>query len=598
MGVKAIGQLCGYTFKVPEYQRGYRWTKREVEILLEDLWKFFNSEHQQGEFYCLQPIVVKKDESNENTYILIDGQQRLTTIYLIFKYFKWDCFKIVYETRKQSEEFLKKVSFNGDMEEAKKNPDFFHIWKAYKTIRNWIDKKKKELVPSQMDEDTFNDLFKKLKKFRIREEKDISNNVRVIWYELHEDEEERGVFIRLNSGKIPLTDTELIRGYLLLKKHFEGDSEDLIRKKQLEIANEWDLINTQLQNNQFWYFISNKEYDTRMDLIFEILLDTKRDDRYSLFFKFLGEYEGKLKNNPEKVWMEIKEIYYTLLYWYENPTFYHLVGFLICVGKDIKQLYKKLKGKDKEESVKELKKLIKRELKIEISNQDEKKIKISNKSLKELSYNQDKSIIEKLLLFHNIATILNQKDTLYRFPFDVYKEEKWSLEHIHARNSENIREKDWEKWLKLNKNILEKIPNKEEKFNQLKRKIEGFLDDLRQSKLTKEEKRKQFEELQREVLTSLNKLNEDEIDSVGNLTLLSTKHNSALGNQTFAVKRAKIIEIDRKGGFIPPTTKNVFLKYYSDSINDPYFWTSEDSEAYLKDIRETIENFFKEIKNE
>ena len=58
------------------------------EQLLKDVWDFAKNppQHEQGKekpFYCLQPIVVKK--RNETEWEVIDGQQRLTTIYLILK---------------------------------------------------------------------------------------------------------------------------------------------------------------------------------------------------------------------------------------------------------------------------------------------------------------------------------------------------------------------------------------------------------------------------------------------------------------------------------------------------------------------------------
>jgi uncharacterized protein with ParB-like and HNH nuclease domain len=67
-------------FIIPAYKRGYRWTKRQVEELLNDIRDFQKeSESKPKEaFYCLQPLVVSEIESG---WVLIDGQQRLTTIY-------------------------------------------------------------------------------------------------------------------------------------------------------------------------------------------------------------------------------------------------------------------------------------------------------------------------------------------------------------------------------------------------------------------------------------------------------------------------------------------------------------------------------------
>ena len=74
------------SFFIPSYQRGYRWTKQQVEELLEDIWEFISkNKKEDDEFYCLQPIVVKRNKEDNTKWDVIDGQQRLTTIYIILK---------------------------------------------------------------------------------------------------------------------------------------------------------------------------------------------------------------------------------------------------------------------------------------------------------------------------------------------------------------------------------------------------------------------------------------------------------------------------------------------------------------------------------
>lgn len=600
--LKAIGQLKGYSFTVPCYQRGYRWTKREVETLLNDLWEF--SKEKEDEYYCLQPIVVKRPNENENKYILIDGQQRLTTIYLIFKYFGWDePFKIDYETREKSQEFLENIRDKKESE-ALSNPDFYYMWKAYKAIENWMKEKWNNEVKGTMDEDTFKDHFKILKKFHLQnDDKDISKNVRVIFYKLKDEKDKNDngieVFTRLNSGKVPLTDAELIRASLLL---YQSDDRRIVAK-------EWDDINIELQDNSFWYFLSNKDYDSRIDLIFEVFLGKERDELYGLF----EEFEKKLsKNKPEKLWEKIKFAYYILQYWYENDILYHLIGFLIASDHKVKlnALYKDLSQKSRTEVLKSIREKIKQEQNLKVEG---KTLKIGNKEIERLSYDEDKKIIDKLLLFYNILLILNQvqidrtedNSTLfqklcrgmlsesqsiwYRFPFELYKREDWSLEHIHAINAEDIREKDREDWLKRNREFLEKLKNNdnEEKINDVLNRMDSF-----KSELDKGEREKLFKDLQQDILNVLSGLKGDEIHSLGNLTLLTIRDNSALNNQTFAAKRNELIKWDKEGKFIPMGTKNVFLKYYSEDVKDPYLWRSEDAKAYVNDIKGKFESFF------
>ncbi|KAA6305757.1 hypothetical protein EZS27_042590, partial [termite gut metagenome] len=111
--LKSINQLFEYSFFIPAYQRGYRWSDTQITQLLEDIWQFAKNPplYEQGTekpFYCLQPIVVKKHENNDE-WEVIDGQQRLTTLYLILKNLQnqierdqKNFTKIFYETRTDS----------------------------------------------------------------------------------------------------------------------------------------------------------------------------------------------------------------------------------------------------------------------------------------------------------------------------------------------------------------------------------------------------------------------------------------------------------------------------------------------------------------
>lgn len=119
MGIaeKRIEELKGMKFNVPSYQRGYRWTKHEVTTLLEDLYN-----HDSKLKYCLQPLIVKK--VSENTYDVVDGQQRLTTIFIFLKFMsaefgssrrrsnQYEFFELAYETREKSSRYLKELSFD------------------------------------------------------------------------------------------------------------------------------------------------------------------------------------------------------------------------------------------------------------------------------------------------------------------------------------------------------------------------------------------------------------------------------------------------------------------------------------------------------
>ena len=124
--LKTINELREMKFFIPSYQRGFRWSEKEVTDLLDDVSEF--TPKQIGDtdkktWYCLQPIVIRmisKKQHNigdKELYEVIDGQQRLTTIYLILYYLnqlyteenREPLFELNYETRPTSHTFLKKL---------------------------------------------------------------------------------------------------------------------------------------------------------------------------------------------------------------------------------------------------------------------------------------------------------------------------------------------------------------------------------------------------------------------------------------------------------------------------------------------------------
>ncbi len=147
----SVKNLLDKRFFIPSYQRGYRWGKKQVDDLLNDI----NDSEMN---YCIQPLVVKifdeneynsKDkqdgtEKKEVKYIVIDGQQRLTTIFLILKALRENnIYSLKYETRSDSESFLNKIEKKDNKE---KIPDFWYIQNAYNYIMIGYKKMQKQKI--------------------------------------------------------------------------------------------------------------------------------------------------------------------------------------------------------------------------------------------------------------------------------------------------------------------------------------------------------------------------------------------------------------------------------------------------------------------
>ncbi|MCY3687817.1 MAG: DUF262 domain-containing protein, partial [Gammaproteobacteria bacterium] len=154
---------------IPAYQRGYRWNQQQVKQLLDDVWDFIQT--GEGEFYCLQPLVVK--QWDDGRFEVVDGQQRLTTIYVllvldrlkaIVEMARKQPFTIEYETRDGS--FLKNI----DCIRADENIDFHYICEARQAIEDWLHSRDGSHALKLMQ--------------HLLADDEADRNVRVIWYEL------------------------------------------------------------------------------------------------------------------------------------------------------------------------------------------------------------------------------------------------------------------------------------------------------------------------------------------------------------------------------------------------------------------------------
>ena len=272
-----------------------------------------------------------------------------------------------------------------------------------------------------------------------------------------------------------------------------------------------------------------------------------------------------------------------------------------------------------EKLIKEARENTKSEFKEELDNWIKKSLEFDGE-LEDLEYGPSNQRITNILLLFNIMTLWENKDSNARFLFDRFKKDKWSLEHIHARNSKSLRGTQLEIWLKRHKEVLENnIRNLDfdikhleylKDMDMFKELFDKFQKDEDKAQLKSEiikrtiqkieeikekiEKKKKIEEdeinkIQTVVFRIFNE--EENINSIENLTLLSFKANACLSNDVFVVKRQKIIDLDKKGSFIPICTKNVFLKYYSKNPSQLYFWSEKDKKSYLEAIKETIKDY-------
>lgn len=533
--IKTIISLKDYHFHIPAYQRGYRWTAKEVEDLLNDI-KEFKPDEEKGTKYCLQPLIVKKQ--TDGSYEVVDGQQRLTTIAIFMQIVKevmpfvTPPFTLDYTTRERSKDFLENIKSSSGSTDAEDNIDFYHMTHAYQTMFEWLNQ--------QPDlSDAVSTLYSK-----------IINKVFFIWYEVPAETRVIDLFNRVNMGKIPLTNAELIKALLLNQQNFNQNTRE---HDQAEMSIAWERMEHGLGNDAFWYFFNEKvlSSSSRMDQLFRLVAKdfVNNPHKYSDLFQNQSQLQEivdkvkKLENSSlfsfylfyeiiqstvnekkysviKRLWQEIESLDALLHSWYDEPTYYHLVGLLITFGKPLYKLVEMGFGQRKREMLANLLAEIKKQPIVEKFLKDEE-ITNSNSHKKEL---------RNLLLFFNIATLVTKSEKQARFPFDIYKKYDWDIEHIHAT-----------------------------------------ADDTATAD-----------------------------DNLGNLTLLDKGTNRSYKNKPFKEKRAMILACDQSGLFIPVCTKNIFIKAYSANPKDLEDWYGDEVEEvnhddktnYLLAMKAIVGDFF------
>ena len=582
--LKPITELLGYHFYIPDYQRGYRWTQHNVSQLLNDIWEYRNETDNQNKFYCLQPVVVRKkqwQDAQGNTiegYELIDGQQRLTTLHRIISFlsravgienfnneYGKDLYTLDYKTRPETKAFLQTTDYNDT------KPDLYYLSQAYATIEEWFTLDGNAI--GRQGKNTFLDTLLPT----VRTDNKLPEwSVQVIWYEINDaSQSSENLFIRLNRGKIPLTSAELIKAKFVNQNSFKEFTEEQKTKRKTQLIQLWDEIENQLNNPKFWSFICNKpfnSYSNKIEYLFDIATHkgNSKDPLYS-FIHFFNEKETA--DTLWDKWVTIEEIFRALSFWFTDKNLYHKIGYVIATGTDINDLIHLKKSYPKSEFESQLNKLIG---------------KVIPDDWQELNYNNkhEFSKILDTLLFVNVELTRTNTNENDFFPFYSYKNSSKSLEHIHAQNVVGINEnkkEDWLAWLEAHLSILKSVGIDNQKVEKIVKEVNEIRETI---------KYEDFKDISSKILNLIPNDGEDEneyLHKINNLAILSIEDNSILSNSVFEVKRTKVIELDKKGSFIPIATKRIFLNYYvGEEYKQSCVWTKTERDNYLKEMEKCI----------
>lgn len=574
--MQSINYLFRKSFFVPTYQRGYRWTETQVKELLEDLYDFVSTKKDENDYYCLQPIIVKK---KEDCWELVDGQQRLTALWLISA--------LYYCSNKEDVINIERETYNLVYEQKDEFTALFNIIEAMldnnslKSLVEKLEPYKEKCIDGRKLIESIEYISRfsrnnKTAKGVLAKIFDSINSVRIIWYVLDENENSIQTFTNINANKIELTNAELIKAVLLNAV----DDELKMQNKALQ----WEEIEKGLNDNDFWSYMitkNRKNYNTRIDYLFEIFcdkhnllkqVDGKEKDRYAIF-RAISEF--LVCKDVDDVWKEIQDIYDTLRDWYNDYFLYHTIGLLLIIDKGndaviINELYNEYSKVDKKtfknHILNRIKELYVSDKKVTpFSKFDEEQIKAD---LEELTIQESEKV--RSVLLYNIALLVNANNTYERFPFELFKNGTWDIEHINPQTPKDATAEEKKNWLQSYMQII--------KDREILDNIEKCIQDNYENFAVVSDMVSQ-------------KLDIVDNDSISNLVLLHASINRGYKNDCFSEKRKKIIEVERTKSndekYIPIGTKWVFLKGY-DKASQLVVWAADDMKEYVEDISAKI----------
>ena len=579
-------------FNIPEYQRGYKWTVDNIVQLLEDLKGF--KQNSSDEFYCLQNITITKTNINGHScFNVIDGQQRLTTLFILISYIQRNMSNKVlsaesnilrYSIREETDKFLRESILTGDywndVEYKPATKDQYYIAEVAKAVAEWFN---------------INNL----------EERTILDHLKLIVNKVESGEEET-VFASLNGGKVDLDGADLVRA-ILITRAAKQKYPSLISEKTLhQIANDDINLNINIKVsslgkiNEFRVklgieldMMNNWWSDRKVRSYFEQLLPNRisqnKSFKYSeypidlLYYAFFEAYKDKLAthgntdldlrifengidkdgeggNDHLEFYKEAKEFHLTLVDWYNDDEIYNLLGYLMYNYKSASVSFAMLWNEwklteSKSDFKSKLKRIIREQLALAFPESDD-----------------STDIADKLILLRksitNIAENWYVKDFIIRFlP------------------------------------LLDLIPEKKTVGNSVRTIFKRLNPDyFKCNQEDKEHVRSQTRQIAEENMTEEDRLaleeeNRQGINSIGNIVLLKASINRSYGNVELVKKMDRIArEHIMNDTYIRPHTLNVFLSKLqtlkdNGISEDSVFWSEEDIVKTVKAIDSSLTDY-------
>lgn len=308
----------GRQFVIPEYQRPYSWEIEQCQTLWGDIENFFHSSMQSDDEYFLGSVVSFTDEKDKNTLEIIDGQQRITTLSLLFRALYEKANKQEYK-KDETKGYIK--AFGKCLWQFDEGSETFQFDKPHIQSKVILDSDN-TILQSILSQDYDYETIKKSKSLYSKNFlffcdkvgefidkhidvwgdfcKTILNKIVVLPIECNNQENAMRIFTTLNDRGLPLSDSDIIKGRIY------ASIQDKDEKK--EFASKWKELESNLINKDTGekYFDMDFLFIQYMHITRARKLDSTSEIGLRRFYT-TSKHKDVLKDS-QKVMQEIEEL--------------------------------------------------------------------------------------------------------------------------------------------------------------------------------------------------------------------------------------------------------------------------------------------------
>lgn len=282
--IKGLFDAGNRKFRIPSYQRSYSWGEKQVTQFIEDL------KNAQRQYYLGHFLFEEEEGENENTLLIIDGQQRLTTCVIFFS-----CLKNELKKRKNQNEtidvdldditdyYLKDIHKGIQKFETVADDNNFFLNEIIDSKQNTNDTTTKSQLRIRKAKLFFEKEFEKTETKELERWTELVENAAITQFVVEDKVQAAQIFAFQNDRGKALSKLEIVKSYFMLQIYLLAERKEQANEHIKFLEREFSTIYSQTVRinlkeddvlTYYWCSIKGYSYDKITDGVKEALQET------------------------------------------------------------------------------------------------------------------------------------------------------------------------------------------------------------------------------------------------------------------------------------------------------------------------------------